>query len=191
MKKALWHIFDDVLSATLFLVAYALSGKLFAAIAVAAFAGFVPVAWRVLRRRPVEPLKWANFGLVLVLAAASWLAASPRFVMARPSVVHFALAAAMWRAGWLLPYLNRPARENVPRAVIVAAGHAWAALMAVLGFTNLIIALYFDLAVWAWFVIVISVGAKLCALALQYAVFRSIRRRRSGRAANLGPRVAK
>jgi intracellular septation protein A len=149
------------------------------------------VARRVLGGGRVEPLKWANFGLVLVLAGASWLAASPRFMMARPSVVHFALAVAMWRAGWLLPYLNPPARERVPRAVIVAAGYAWAVLMAALGFTNLIIALYFDLRVWAWFVIVISVGAKLCALALQYAVFRSILRRRPGRAADFDPRVAK
>jgi intracellular septation protein A len=191
MKQALWHILDDVLSAALFLVAYALSGNLSVAIAVAVLAGLVPVARRVLRRAPVEPLKWANLGLVLALAAASWLAASPRFVMARPSVVHFALAAAMWRAGWLLPYLNPPARENVPRPAIVAAGYAWAVLMAALGFTNLIIALYFDLRVWAWFVIVISVGAKLCALALQYAVFRSILRRRPGPTADFDPRVAK
>ena len=60
-----------------------------------------------------------------------------------------------------------------------------------LGLTNLIIALYFDLRVWAWFVTAISVGAKLAALALQYAVFRTLVRRRLARAPGLHPRGAK
>jgi heme/copper-type cytochrome/quinol oxidase subunit 1 len=64
-------------------------------------------------------------------------------------------------------------------------------LMAALGLTNLIIALYFDLRVWAWFVTAISVGAKLVALALQYAVFRTLLRRRLARASGLHPRGAK
>jgi hypothetical protein len=129
--------------------------------------------------------------LTFALGAAAWLLGSPRLIMAKPSAVHFALAAAMCRAGWMVPYLNLPARQSVPKPVVVAAGYAWAVLMAALGFTNLIIALYFDLRVWAWFVTAISVGAKLAALALQYAAFRSLVRRRVARAAGLQPRGAK
>jgi hypothetical protein len=91
----------------------------------------------------------------------------------------------MCRDGWMLPHLNAMARRHVPKPVAAAAGYGWAVLMAVLGLTNLIIALYFDLRVWAWFVTVISVGAKLAALVLQFAVFRTLVRRRLARAAGL------
>jgi hypothetical protein len=50
--------------------------------------------------------------------------------------------------------------------------------MAALGIISLVIALYFDLATWAWFVSAGAVGAKIAAVALQYAVFRTIVRHR-------------
>jgi len=83
----------------------------------------------------------------------------------------------------MIRYLTPIARQNVPETTMVAAGYAWAVLMAVLGLTNLIIAFYFDLAVWAWFVSVGAVGAKLAGVALQYAVFRTIVRRRLAQSA--------
>lgn len=191
MKQALSHLFEDFLSAVLFLVAYAASGSLRAAIGVAVLAGVAPVAWRARQRHPVEPLEWMSLGLAIALGAAAWLAGSPRFIMARPSAVHFALAAAMSRGEWMIGYLNTSAQQNVPKAVLMAAGYAWAVLMAALGFTNLIIALYFDLAIWAWFITVILVGAKLAALALQFAVFRTIIRRRLVREAAVDPGAIK
>jgi intracellular septation protein len=183
MRQALSELIDDYLSALLFLVVYGVSGSLGAAVGIAVLIGVVPVARLIGRRRPVGPLEWASLGLVLALGIAAWLTANPRFIMARPSAVHFAFAAAMSRSGWMRRYLNMPAQQNVPKTVVTAAGYAWAVLMAALGFTNLIIALYFDLASWAWFVTVISVGAKIAALALQYAVFRTIVRRQPARAA--------
>jgi intracellular septation protein len=113
-----------------------------------------------------------------VLGGATLLTQNARFMMFKPSVVHFAVAAAMLRHGWMIRYIAPLARENVSEATMVAAGDAWAALMAALGITNAIIALDFDLATWAWFVSVGAVGAKIAAVALQYAVFRTIIRRR-------------
>jgi intracellular septation protein A len=191
MKQALGHILDDFVSACLFLIAYGASGSLRAAVGLAVLAALAPVARRVLRRRPVEPLQWSSLGLMFALGAAAWVLESPRFIMARPSAVHFALGAAMCRGGWMIPYLNMTARQNVPKPAVVAAGYAWAVLMAALGLTNLIIALYFDLRVWAWFVTAISVGAKLAALALQFAVFRTLVRRRLARTPGLHPTGAK
>ena len=98
--------------------------------------------------------------------------------MVKPSLVHFGVAAGMFRRGWMVAYITPIARQNVPAAVIVAAGYAWAVLMAALGLTNAVIALDFDLTTWAWFILVGSVGAKLGAVALQYTVFRTIVRRR-------------
>jgi intracellular septation protein A len=78
----------------------------------------------------------------------------------------------------MIRYLPEIVLQNVPEPTIVAAGYAWAALLAVLGLSNLIIALHFDFVTWAWFISVGSVGAKLAAFALQYGVFRAIVRRR-------------
>jgi hypothetical protein len=61
----------------------------------------------------------------------------------------------------------------VAEPTIVAAGYAWAALLAALGLANLFIALRFDFATWAWFITVGSVGTKLAAFAIQYRVFRA------------------
>jgi len=57
------------------------------------------------------------------------------------------------------------------------------ALLAALGLANLFIALRFDIAIWAWFISVGSVGTKLAAFALQYGVFRAIVRQRLAQSA--------
>ena len=123
-------------------------------------------------------MQWMSLGLVVVLGGATMLTQSPRFMMVKPTIVHFGVAAVMLRRGWMLRYLPEIVLRNVPEPTIVAAGYAWAALLAALGFANLIIALGFDLITWAWFISVGAVGAKLIAFAPQYGVFRTIARQR-------------
>jgi intracellular septation protein len=178
VKQALRQSLSDFLSAILFLVVYALSGNLFAAASTAVTAALAQLAFIWLTRRRVEPMQWMSLGLVMVLGGATMLTQSPRFLMVKPTIVHFAVAAVMLRRGWMIRYLPEIVRQNVPEATIVAAGYAWAALLAALGLTNLIIALRFDFVTWAWFVSVGSVGAKLAAFALQYGIFRVIIRQR-------------
>ena len=89
----------------------------------------------------------------------------------------------MLRRGWMIRYLPEVVLRNVPELTIVAAGYAWAALLAALGLANLTIALRFDFVTWAWFISVGSVGAKLSAFALQYGVFRAIVTQRIARSA--------
>ena len=178
MKHALGQLLSDFLSAILFLVVYALSGDLFAAAAIALAAGVAQFTRLKLTGRRVEPMQWMSLGLVVVLGGATMLTQSPRFIMVKPTIVHFAVAAVMLRRGWMIRYLPEIVLRNVPEPAIVAAGYGWAALLAAIGLVNLIIALQFDFATWAWFVSVGAVGAKLAAFALQYAVFRAIVRQR-------------
>ena len=110
--------------------------------------------------------------LVAVPGGAAIVAQNPRFVMAGPSIVHLSVAAVMRRRGRIIRYPTPIARQNVPGSTMIAAGYAWAALMATLGLANLVFALYFDFPTWAWFVSVGAVGAKLGAFAIQYVVFR-------------------
>ena len=178
MKQALGQLLSDFLSAILFLVVYALSGDLIVAAAIAVAAGVVQLGRIWLTGRRVEPMQWMSLGLVLILGGATMLTQSPRFLMVKPTIVHLAVAAVMLRRGWMTRYLPEIVVQNVPEPAIVAAGYAWAGLLAVIGVVNVIIALRFDFATWAWFVSVGAVGAKLLAFALQYGVFRTIIRQR-------------
>ncbi len=91
MKQALRQLLGDFLSAILFLVVYALSGDLFTAIAVAAGIAQLARIWQT--GRWVEPMQ------VVVLGGATMLTQSPRFIMVKPTIVHFAVAAVMLRRG--------------------------------------------------------------------------------------------
>jgi len=88
----------------------------------------------------------------------------------------------------MLRYLPEIARKNLPESVPVAAGYAWAGLLAAIGIANIALAVYADFATWAWFVSVGAVGIKVAAFLLQYAVFRALVRRnlRQTRAAAAG-----
>ena len=130
MKEALTHLLSDLLSAILFFAVYLVSGNIVAAAAIAIAVGLAQLAARKLAGRRVEPMQWLILGVVLVLGAATMLTQSPRFMMLKPSIGHFAVAAIMLRRGWMMRYLPEIATQNLPEPVIVAAGYAWAALLA-------------------------------------------------------------
>ncbi len=98
--------------------------------------------------------------------------------MAKPSVVHFAMAAVMLRRGWMARYMPEIVKQNVPESVLIASGYAWAALMIVLGLLNLYVARYYSIEVWAWFISVFAFGAKAVAFLIQYALLRILIRRK-------------
>jgi intracellular septation protein A len=182
VKQALWQLANDFLSAILFLVVYVVSGSL-AAAGIAVAAGLAQLVRLKVARRRIEPTQWISLGLVVALGGTTMLTQSPRFMMIKPTIVHFAVATVMLRRGWMLRYLPEIVLRNVPEPTIVAAGYAWAGLLALLGLANLFIALHLDFATWAWFISVGSVGAKLAAFALQYGIFRAIVRQRIARPA--------
>jgi intracellular septation protein A len=178
MKEALSHLLSDLLSAILFFAVYLISGNIIAAAAIAIGVGLAQLAGRKLAGRRIEPMQWMILALVLVLGTATILTQSPRFMMVKPSIGHFAVALIMLRRGWMIRYLPEIATQNLPEPVIVAAGYAWAGLLAAIGTINLGIAAYGDVAIWAWWISVGALGAKIAAFALQYVVFRAMIRRR-------------
>jgi intracellular septation protein len=164
------------------LIVYA-SGSVRTAAGVGVAAGLVQFGRLYFAARRIDLMQWSSLALAMVLGGAAILTRNPRFVMVKPSIVHLAIAAAMLRRSWMIRYVTPIARQNVPETTMVAAGYAWAMLMAALGFANLVIAMYFAFATWAWFVAVAAVGAKLGAVAMQFAVFRTIVRRRLAQSA--------
>jgi intracellular septation protein len=178
MKHAFQHLLTDFLAALAFLGLYVATGNITAAAVLAVAVGLGQVAFQRITGRRIDPMQWLSLGIIVVLSAASIATQSPRFVMLKPSLAHFTIAAAMLKRGWLLRYLPEIAQRNLPEAIPVTAGYAWAGLMAALGIANIGVATYADFATWVWFVSVVLVAAKLGAFGLQYVVFRAIVTRR-------------
>ena len=182
MRQALANLLSDLLSAILFFVVYLVSGNIIAAAAIAIAVGLTQLVGMKLAGRRIEPMQWMILGVVVVLGAATMLTQSPRFMMVKPSIGHFAVAALMLRRGWMIRYLPEIVTQNLPEPVIVAAGYAWAGLLAAIGIVNLGVAAYGDIVIWAWWISVGSIGAKIAAFGLQYVVFRTMVRRRLAQA---------
>ena len=70
----------------------------------------------------------------------------------------------MLKRGWMLRYMPPIVTENIPEYVTVA-GYAWAALMFVLGAGTIAVAATGDLKLWAFYVSVVLIGAKVVAFA--------------------------
>ena len=174
MRQALRQLVNDFLSAIFFFAVYSLTGSIFAGTTIAVVIGAAQFIRLKRAGRAIEPMQWMSLGLVLVLGTATLLTQSPRFMMLKPSFVHFAIAAVMLRRGWMTRYLPAIVHKNVPETVINGAGYAWAGLMVALGLANIVIATQLDIRVWAWFISFGAIGAKLAAFLLQYVVFRMI-----------------
>jgi hypothetical protein len=91
--------------------------------------------------------------------------------LAKPAIAHFTIGAIMMKRGWMLRYMPPIAVETNPDT-ITFAGYAWAALMFVLGGGTIAVAMTGHLKLWALYVSVVAVGAKVLAFALQYVAFR-------------------
>ena len=178
MRTALAQLLSDFLSAIVFLAVYAATDNLYWATGAAIAVSLVQFAVFKMRGRPVDAMQWLILGMVVVLGSATLITQDSRFIMVKPSVVHFAIGAVMLRRGWMTRYLPPIVRDNIPEPILVGAGYAWAALMFALGALNIVIALTLPFKVWAWFISIGAIGAKIVAFLVQYAVFRTIVRRK-------------
>jgi len=174
MMTAIGQLLGDFLSTIIFLIAYALSGRLAVAAAIAIAVGIAQFLGLKLKRRTPDAMQWMSLGFVVALGSVTLLTENPRFILLKPGFVHLAIAAVMLRRGWMIRYLPRIVCEILPENVIVAAGYGWAALMAAIGLAILVLATFFDLRVWAWFVTAGVAGLQIGAFLLQYAVFRAM-----------------
>jgi intracellular septation protein len=177
MRTALAQLLEDFLSAFVFLGLFLATGNLALAVVGALAVGVAQFAFAKWRGRRIETMQWLSFALVVVLGAASLMTDDPRFMMAKPSVIHFAIGAIMLRPGWMERYMPPIVKEHVSESVLAMNGYAWAGLMFVLGLSNLYVAAYCSPATWAWFITVVAVGAKVAAFIAQYLVLQILVRR--------------
>ena len=173
MKTVFARLASDFLSTIVFLVIYLATDNVILATAVAIAGAIAQVIYARIKRMALGYMTYASLALVIVLGAATILTRDPRFVLAKPAIGHFAIGAIMLKRGWMLRYMPPRVTDVIPEYV-TAAGFAWAALMFALGAGTIAVAMTGDIKLWAFYVSIVAVGAKIAAFAVQYLIFRVI-----------------
>jgi intracellular septation protein len=171
MKDVFAKLLTDFLSTIVFLVVYLTTDNVVLATSVAIAGAVAQVVYARVKGQPLSFMTYASLALVIVLGSATLLTNDPRFVLAKPSIAHFAIGAIMLKRGWLLRYVPPIVTETIPEYVTIA-GFAWAALMFALGLGTIAVAATGDIKLWTIYVSVVAVGAKILAFVIQYVAFR-------------------
>ena len=171
MKDVFARLASDFFSTIVFLALYFITGDVLLATGVAIAGAIAQVIWSRIKGEQLSFMTWASLGLVIMLGSATLLTSDPRFVLAKPSIAHFAIGAIMLKRGWMLRYMPPIVTETIPEYV-TAAGYAWAGLMFLLGAGVIAVASTGDMKLWAVYVSVVAIGAKVAAFAVQYVAFR-------------------
>ena len=171
MKDVFARLGADFFSTILFIAIYLATDNVLLATGVAIAGAIAQVIYSRIKGKELGYMTWASLALVIVLGSATLLTHDPRFVLAKPAIGHFAIGAIMLKRGWMLRYMPPIVTETIPEYVTIA-GYAWAALMFVLGLGTIAAAATGDLKLWAFYVSVVLIGAKVVAFAVQYAAFR-------------------
>src|SRR5712671_7172930 len=171
MKEVFGRLATDFLSAIVFLVIYLATDNVVLATGVAIAGAVGQVIYARVKGQQLGFMTYASLALVIVLGSATLLTNDPRFVLAKPSIAHFAIGAIMLKRDWMLRYVPPIVSDTIPEYVTIA-GYAWAALMFALGAGVIAVASTGDIRLWAFYVSVVAIGAKVAAFALQYVAFR-------------------
>lgn len=177
MKDAFAKLGQDFFSTIVFLVLYLITGDVVLATCVAIAGAIAQLVYARIKNERLEIMTYASLALVVVLGGATLLTHDPRFVLAKPSIGHFAIGTIMLRKGWMLRYLPPIVCETIPEYVTIA-GYAWAVMMFALGAGTIGVALSGDMKLWTFYVTVVLIGAKVAAFAIQYVAFRVLVTRR-------------
>ena len=171
MKDVFRRLGSDFLSTIVFLVIYLATDNVILATAVAIVGAIGQVIWSRVRGQTLGYMTWASLGLVIVLGGATLLTHDPRFVLAKPAIGHAAIGLIMLKRGWMLRYMPPIVSETIPEYVTFA-GYAWAGLCFALAAGTVGVAMTGDMKLWAFYVTVVLIGAKVVAFAVQYVAFR-------------------
>lgn len=173
MKNVFAQLAFDFFSTIVFLVIFLATGNVVLATVIAIAGAIAQFVYARIKGKTLDIMSWASLALVIVLGLMTLITNDSRFVLMKPSIAHFAIGVIMLRPGWMLRYMPPFVTEHIPH-LAYAAGYVWAALMFAIGIGNIAVAWTGDLKLWAFYVSVIALGAKIVAFAVQYGVFRAL-----------------
>lgn len=118
-------------------------------------ATLVQISIMLLMRRKVDAMLWVTFGLIVVLGGATVWLHDPTFIKWKPSVLDWAMAAALWLSQLLfgknLLQVLIGGQLELPKPVWQRLNVAWIAFFVAMGIVNLWVAYTFSTATWATF----------------------------------------
>jgi intracellular septation protein A len=173
MRDVFAKLASDFFSTIVFLAVYLVTDNVLLATGIAIAGAIAQVVNSRIKGETLGFMTWASLALVIVLGSATLLTNDPRFVMAKPSIAHFAIGAIMLKRGWMLRYMPPIVVQTIPEYVAFA-GYAWAALMLAIGAGTIAVAATGDIKLWATYVTFVAAGLKIAAFAVQYVLFRII-----------------
>jgi len=174
------YLAEDLASMILFVVVLELTHQVPLAIGLGMALGVLQIGYRMVRKLPIDAMQWMSVILVVGSGTATFLTNDPRFVMAKPTIIDFALAIFMLKRGWMNRYLPQIAQETVGD-IGVMFGYIWAGLMFLTGVLNIILALTVDALTWGLFRSFFSIATIVALFLIQFATMRFIARRRVAR----------
>src|SRR5258708_16460145 len=128
MKDVFARLLTDFLSTIVFLAVYLTTDNVVLATSVAIAGAVAQVVYSRVKGKQLGFMTYASLALVVVLGSVTLLTQDPRFVLAKPSIAHFAIGAIMLKRGWMLRYMPPIVAETIPEYITIAAS-AWAALI--------------------------------------------------------------
>ena len=99
MPTVLARLAADFLSTILFLVVYGVTGDVLIATGAAILTAVAQVIYARVSGNALGFMTYASCALAIVLGVTTLLTHDPRFVLAKPSIGHFAIGAIMLRRG--------------------------------------------------------------------------------------------
>ena len=134
-------------------------------------ATLVQISLLLLMRRKVDAMLWVTFGLIVVLGGATVWLHDPTFIKWKPSVLDWAMAAALWLSQLLfgknLLQVLIGGQLELPKAVWQRLNVAWIAFFVAMGVANLWVAYTFSTAAWATFKVFGLTGLMLAFMVAQ------------------------
>src|SRR5260370_17727085 len=121
MKDVFVRLATDFLSTIVFLTLYLTTGNVVLATSVAIAGAVAQVIYSRVKGQPLKFMTYASLALVIVLGSVTLLTNDPRFVLAKPSIAHFAIGAIMLKRGWMLRYVPPIVAETIPQHLTTPA----------------------------------------------------------------------
>ena len=167
----------DLASTIAFLVLYLITHNILLAVALGIALGLAQIGTQLARRKPIETMEWLSLFLVVTSGTAALVTADPRFVLFKPSAIYIIVGVVMLKPGWINRYLPPIAKALVPDVAVVV-GFLWSALMFASAAVNIVVALRYELATWAWFMPIYGIASKAALFLVSFGAMRLIARRR-------------
>ena len=174
MRLGLLNLLNDLLSTLVFIAVALVTGNDTLAIVLGIATGLAQFLWASLRGKKIDAMQWLSLFLVVMFGSLALITNDARFMMVKPSLIHFAIGIVMLKRGWMDRYLPPIVHDTLSPAVIAGASYVWAALMFALGLVNLVVAWTCSLETWALYLAIVPIAAKFGLFGAQYVVFRML-----------------